>query len=294
MDGLTFYLVDVFAEEKYAGNQLAVVAGAGLLSSERMQKIANEMHFSETTFILSDQQRNGGFDVRIFTPSAEVPFAGHPTLGTAYVIRRFLVKKPISCVLLNLKVGQIPVSFEKTGARQETVWMEQVRPTFGKTFSVQQFAQVLQLGAEDFDSRFPIQEVSTGLPFIIVPLKTLAAVKRARVNMDSLLELAKIVKAGILVFCPETYEKGNDLNVRVFVDLFGITEDPATGSGNGCLAGYLSRYRYFGTDEVNARVEQGYEINRRSLLLLKAEGAAGNIRVHVGGKVALVATGKLA
>jgi trans-2,3-dihydro-3-hydroxyanthranilate isomerase len=294
MDGLTFYLVDVFAEEKYAGNQLAVVAGAGLLSSERMQKIANEMHFSETTFILSDQQRNGGFDVRIFTPSAEVPFAGHPTLGTAYVIRRFLVKKPISCVLLNLKVGQIPVSFEKTGARQETVWMEQVRPTFGKTFSVQQFAQVLQLGAEDFDSRFPIQEVSTGLPFIIVPLKTLAAVKRARVNMDSLLELAKIVKAGILVFCPETYERGNDLDVRVFVDLFGITEDPATGSGNGCLAGYLSRYRYFGTDEVNARVEQGYEINRRSLLLLKAEGAAGNIRVHVGGKVVLVATGKLA
>lgn len=294
MDGLTFYLVDVFAEKKYAGNQLAVVSGGVALSTEQMQEIANEMHFSETTFILSRRQRNGGFDVRIFTPSAEVPFAGHPTLGTAYVIRRFLVKKPVSCVLLNLKVGQIPVSFEKTGARQETVWMEQVRPTFGKTFSVQQFAQVLQLGAEDFDSRFPIQEVSTGLPFIIVPLKTLTAVKRARVNMDSLLELAKIVKAGILVFCPETYEKGNDLNVRVFVDLFGIAEDPATGSGNGCLAGYLSCYHYFGTDEVNARVEQGYEINRCSLLLLKAEGAAGNIRVHVGGKVLLVATGKLA
>jgi trans-2,3-dihydro-3-hydroxyanthranilate isomerase len=106
--------------------------------------------------------------------------------------------------------------------------------------------------------------------------------------------LAKVVKAGILVFCPETYEEGNDLNVRVFVDLFGIAEDPATGSGNGCLAGYLSRYRYFGTDEVNACVEQGYEINRRSLLLLRAEGAVGGIRVHVGGRVVLVATGKLA
>jgi trans-2,3-dihydro-3-hydroxyanthranilate isomerase len=131
------------------------------------------------------------------------------------------------------------------------------------------------------------------MPFIIVPLKTLDAVKRARISMDSLLGLAKEAKAGILVFCPETYEKGNDLNVRVFVDLFGIPEDPATGSGNGCLAGYLSRYRYFGTDEVNARVEQGYEVRRRSLLLLKAEDRDGSIRVHVGGKVVLVAAGKL-
>lgn len=294
MSRLTFYLVDVFAEQKYAGNQLAVVNGGALLSSEQMQEIANEMHFSETTFILSRLQRNGGFDVRIFTPATEVPFAGHPTLGTAYVIKHFIIKKPVSSVLLNLKVGQIPVNFEKTGARQETVWMEQVPPTFGKTFNVPQLAQVLKLSVDDFESRYPIQEVSTGLPFIIVPLKALDAVKRARISEERLLELAKEVKAGILVFCPETYEKGNDLNVRVFVDMFGVPEDPATGSGNGCLAGYLSRYRYFGTDEVNARVEQGYEIRRRSLLLLKAESKAGNIRVHVGGKVILVATGKLA
>ena len=293
MSKLPFYLVDVFAERKYAGNQLAVVDSGAALSSAQMQEIANEMHFSETSFILSHKQRKGGFDVRIFTPSAEVPFAGHPTLGTAYIIRHFIIKKRVDNVLLNLKVGQIPVSFEKTGARQETVWMEQVPPTFGKTFSVPQLAQVLRLSIGDFNSRYPIQEVSTGMPFIIVPLKTLDAVKRARISMDSLLGLAKDAKVGILVFCPETYEKGNDLNVRVFVDLFGIPEDPATGSGNGCLAGYLSRYRYFGTDEVNARVEQGYEVRRRSLLLLKAEDRAGSIRVHVGGKVMLVAVGKL-
>ena len=293
MSKLSFYLVDVFAEKKYAGNQLAVVDSGAALSSAQMQEIANEMHFSETSFILSHKQRKGGFDVRIFTPSAEVPFAGHPTLGTAYIIRHFLIKKRVDNVLLNLKVGQIPVSFEKTGARQETVWMEQLPPTFGKTSSVPQLAQVLGLSIGDFNSRYPIQEVSTGMPFIIVPLKTLDAVKRARIRIDSLLGLAKEAKAGILVFCPETYEKGNDLNVRVFVDLFGIPEDPATGSGNGCLAGYLSRYRYFGTDEVNARVEQGYEVRRRSLLLLKAEDRDGSIRVHVGGKVALVAAGKL-
>ncbi len=294
MGGLPFYIVDVFAEQKYAGNQLAVVNGGSALSTELMQDIANEMHFSETAFILSRRQRKGGFDVRIFTPASEVPFAGHPTLGTAYIIRHFMIKKRIDNVLLNLKVGQIPVSFEKTGARQETIWMEQVPPAFGKIFSVPQFASVLGLSVGDFVGRFPIQEVSTGMPFIIVPLKTLDAVKRARVRVDSLLGLVKEAKVGILVFCPETYEKGNDLNVRVFVDLFGIPEDPATGSGNGCLAGYLSRYRYFGTDEVNAKVEQGYEVRRRSLLLLKAEDRAGCIRVHVGGRVVLVAAGKLA
>jgi trans-2,3-dihydro-3-hydroxyanthranilate isomerase len=287
---LGFSLVDVFAEEKYAGNQLAVVRNAASLSSERMQQIANEMHFSETTFVLSDRQRNGGFDVRIFTPQEEVPFAGHPTLGTAYVIKRFTLGEAVSRVLLNLKVGQIPVTFEETAENGAVGWMEQVPPAFGETFSVPQFARVLQLNVGDFDSRYPVQEVSTGLPFIIVPLKTLAAVKQAKISMTYLLET---VKAGILVFCPETYRESNDLNVRVFADLFGVPEDPATGSGNGCLAGYLSRYRYFGTDKVDARVEQGYEVHRRSLLLLRAEGKAAETRVCVGGRVILVGEGKL-
>lgn len=293
MSGLVFYLVDVFAEERYAGNQLAVVRGAGLLSSERMQEIANEMHFSETTFILSDQQRNGGYDVRIFTPSTEVPFAGHPTLGTAYVIKHFVITEDAGSVVLNLKVGQIQVRFEKGRGNQEIVWMKQKSPVFGKTFSVARLAPVLNLGEADFDGRYPIQEVSTGLPFIIVPLKTLGAVRRARVNMDRLLELAKEVQAGILVFCPETYKEENSLNVRVFVDLFGISEDPATGSGNGCLAGYLSHHCYFGSDQVDVRVEQGYEVKRPSLLLLRAESKGSKIDVHVGGKVFLVASGKL-
>jgi trans-2,3-dihydro-3-hydroxyanthranilate isomerase len=293
MSDLVFYLVDVFAEEKYAGNQLAVVRGAGLLSSERMQEIANEMHFSETTFILSDQQRNGGFDVRIFTPSTEVPFAGHPTLGTAYVIKHFVINEDAGSVVLNLKVGQIQVCFEKGSGNQEIVWMKQKSPVFGKTFSVARLAAVLNLDETDFDGRYPIQEVSTGLPFIIVPLKTLNAVRRARTNMDKLLELTKEVQAGILVFCPETYKEENSLNVRVFVDLFGIPEDPATGSGNGCLACYLSHHCYFGSGQVNARVEQGYEVKRPSLLLLKAESKDSKIDVYVGGKVFLVASGKL-
>ena len=290
MRGLTYYLVDVFAQERYAGNQLAVVTGAFFLPDERMQAIANEMHFSETTFIPSSEKRNGGFDVRIFTPSIEVPFAGHPTLGTAYVIKHFVQEEDGGdTVVLNLKAGQIPVRFEKHGA-EEVLWMKQLPPTFGKTFKTEELASVLQLNAGDFDSAFPIQLVSTGLPFIIVPLKTLDAVKRSKVNLDQLLKLQ--VEAGVLVFCRETVQKDNNLHVRVFVPLFGTVEDPATGSGNGCLAGYLSRYRYFGTDKVDVRVEQGIELGRPSLLLLKAENAGG--KIEVGGKVFLVAEGKLA
>jgi trans-2,3-dihydro-3-hydroxyanthranilate isomerase len=288
-----FYFVDVFAEEKYSGNQLAVVTGAKDLSDLQMQKIANEMHFSETTFVLSDKKQKDGYDVRIFTPASEVPFAGHPTLGTAYVINRFVAKKQTTEIFLNLKAGKIPVNFEQTPEKGEVLWMKQLTPVFGKTFEIARFCDLLGLKKPDFDPKFPIQEVSTGLPFIIVPLMNLDAVKRARVNPTIQRELIKETQAGILVFCPETYRKENDLNVRVFVDVFGISEDPATGSGNGCLAGYLSKHRYFDDSKVDARVEQGFEIGRPSLLLLKGEDKEGTLEVRVGGQVVLVAKGEL-
>jgi trans-2,3-dihydro-3-hydroxyanthranilate isomerase len=289
----SFYLIDVFAEEKHAGNQLAVVADAAELSSEQMQKIANEFHFSETTFILSDTMRNGGYDVRIFTPQTELPFAGHPTLGTAYVIRHRISGKKADTITLNLKVGQIPVTFEKDEKEEAIMWMHQIPPTFGRTLDSQTIAEALNLEVKDIDERFPIQEVSTGIPFIIAPLKSLDALKRAKTDRAKQLELAKDGSADILVFSPETYSKKNDLNVRVFVDLLGIPEDPATGSANGCLAGYLSRYKYFGKEKINVRVEQGYEIRRPSLLRLKAEKREDKIDVYVGGKAILVAAGKL-
>ncbi len=290
METCIFYLVDVFAEKKYTGNQLAVVISSDILSEGQMQKIANEMHFSETTFLLSDRRENGGYDVRIFTPFREVPFAGHPTIGTAYVIKQRAADENLKKVVLNLKVGQITVDFVKEKGEREIAWMKQLPPTFGKTYEPEEFAKLLNLKDEDL-LNFPLQEVSTGLPFIIVPLKNLDAIKRARVN--SQLETAKEIESGILVFCPETYCKENDLNVRVFADAYGISEDPATGSANGCLAGYLSKYSFFASSKVNARVEQGYEIKRPSILYLKAENRDGQINVQVGGKTVIVAEGKL-
>ena len=294
MAKLTFYIVDVFAEEKYAGNQLAVVRDAAGLSDDEMQNITKEMNYSETTFILSDDQRNGGYDVRIFTPAQEVPFAGHPTLGTAYIIQQEIIKEPVEKLILNLKVGRIPVTFNYTGKEKDVLRMKQIEPTFGQTIEPEQISQVLGINTGDIDERFPVQEVSTGMFFIIVTLKTLDAVKRAKIARDKYFKLIENRQAkAILVFCPETYSQENDLNVRVFVDCYGIPEDPATGSGNGCLAGYLVKNRYFGKDQIDIRTEQGYEIRRPSLLYLRAENKEGQIDISVGGKVVMVAKGKL-
>ena len=294
MKNLTFYIVDVFAEQKYAGNQLAVVRGAKALSDKEMQRIAKEMNYSETTFILSDERRDSGYDVRIFTPEKELPFAGHPTLGTAFVIQREIVKGQIDKIVLNLKVGRIPVTFSYDGKHADILWMKQLQPTFGQTFDAGSISKILSLDAKEIDSKFTVQEVSTGVPFIIVPLKTLDDLKRARIFRDKYFEFIKDTQAkAILVFCPETYSEENDLNVRVFADYYGVPEDPATGAANGCLAGYLVKHRYFGNPRINIRVEQGYEIGRPSLLLLKAEDKGEKIDVYVGGKVAMIAEGEL-
>ncbi len=294
MDPKTFYIVDVFAEEKYAGNQLAVVRDAAALSDEQMLQITREMNYSETTFILDESPRDGGYDVRIFTPGAEVPFAGHPTLGTAYLIQKEIIKKSVKTVILNLKVGQIPVTFNYSGKDKDALWMKQKEPTFGEVFDGSDIVRILTVDKDDIYDKFPIQEVSTGMPFIIVPLKTLDAVKRIRINRDEYFKLIENTQANaILVFCPETYNRDNNLNVRVFCDYYGIPEDPATGSGNGCLAGYLVKNRYFGTNTIDVRVEQGYEISRPSLLYLRAERKSDKIDVFVGGKVVMVAKGRL-
>jgi trans-2,3-dihydro-3-hydroxyanthranilate isomerase len=257
-----------------------------------MQKIARALNFSETTFIVSETAHEGGFDVRIFTPSAEVPFAGHPTLGTAYVIQRELIQEPVEAVLLNVKIGQIPVRFTYRGGEPDRLWMRQKTPVFGPILEPEAVAPVLGVGRDEVDERFPVQEVSTGLPFIIVPLMNLAVVRKARANLERYYELIREREAkAILLFCPETCSAANDLNARMFGDYYGVPEDPATGSANGCLAAYLVKHRYFGEGRVDVRVEQGYEIGRRSLLLLRASETGAGIEVNVGGRVRPVAEG---
>lgn len=290
MEKINYSIVDVFSKGKYTGNPLAVFKNAGNISDNEMQQIAKEINYSETTFILSDSKNDGGYDVRIFTPNEEIPFAGHPTLGTAYIIQNEVVEAPLDNLILNFKGGQIPVSFNN---QEELLWMEQNEPTFGRILDANKISDVLNIHKENIDDRFPIQEVSTGLPVIVVPLKSLKAVKKVKINREKYFELIEHTDAkAIMVFSPETYNSKNDLNIRDFADYYGVPEDAATGSANGCLAAYLVKYRYFGNSEINIRVEQGYEIERPSLLFLKAGDDNGKINVYVGGKVVKIAQGE--
>jgi len=289
---MRFYIVDVFAESRLSGNQLAVFRDCARLSTTSMQRIAQEMHYSETTFITSEEPHNGGYDVRVFTPGYELPFAGHPTLGTAYIVQSQIIGKPVAKVVLNMKVGQIPVTFSHHEGAPDVLWMKQKNPTFGRTFSRERIAKILGLRTSDIDPKFPIRLVSTGLPFVIVPLAGLKAIKGIKVEKTGLARLFKETDTTvILLFSPETYSKENDLNVRVLGLPDVIPEDPATGSGNGCLAAYLVKERYLGRDSVDIRVEQGYEIKRKSLLLLRAKKTSAGIGVDVGGRVQFVASG---
>lgn len=285
---MKFYIVDVFAENKYEGNQLAVCLPDENIEQEEMQTIAKETNFSETTFIMSGLQENGGYDVKIFTPDSEIPFAGHPTIGTAFIIQQLFEDHKAAEIKLNLKVGQVPVVFENQYA-----WMTQNQPVFGTEIDVETIAKSLQIDIEDINNDYPVQVVSTGLPSIIVNLKTLDAVNRCKVNhqvYDEMLE--KIGDANLLVFTEETIHPENDLNARVFMFTSGHLEDPATGSANGNLAGYLLKNNFFNKNNISYSVEQGYSIGRPSLLKIKAKKNDDNFLIQVGGSIFVIAEGK--
>lgn len=288
------HVVDVFAQEKYGGNQLAVFHNTESMSTEEMQQLTREMNYSESTFIRSPERRDGGYDVRIFDPAEELQFAGHPTLGTAYVLREFVCEDSPDKLTLNLGVGQIPVTVEHDESGNEMFWMHQVPPTFTRTVDHTLAARVLSLEEDDVDTEYPVQLVSTGLPTLIVPLQSLDAVQRAATNHEPYYEelIEPYGNLNILLFATETYDD-HDINARVFADCGGVPEDPATGSSNGCLAAYLVEHEYFDTAEIDVAVEQGYEMNRRSLLHLYAEQDNENIEVYVGGQVIPVAEGRL-
>ncbi len=281
-EGPPFYLVDVFAERRYAGNQLAVVESRGRLSDDEMAAVAAEFDFSETTFV--ESRDPSGHEVRIFTPEGEIPFAGHPTLGTAHVVRT--LTGDTGPTTLDLGVGPVPVTPREDG----TLWMTQREPTFGEWLDRGALADVLSL-PDDAVAGDP-RVVSTGLPTVVVPLAGRAALEAIDVDRDAYDAVLDGRKAkNVLAFCAEPREEGKDLAARVFAPFYGVPEDPATGSSSGCLAAYLARERESGS--VAARVEQGHEMGRPSLLGIEAEDAGDSVTVQVGGRVVAVGSGRL-
>ncbi len=285
-----FHLVDVFAREPYTGNQLAVVESGGELDADSMQAIAAEFGFSETTFVeATDGERAG---VRIFTPTDEIPFAGHPTLGTAFVVREHQVADRPTRIVLELDVGDVPVETRQWDG-VESLWMAQQPPTFGEQLPPERLADVLSLDPAAIDD-WPVQIVSTGLPTILVPLRSRDALTRATVDRAAYDAVTGDRAAkNVLAFCAEPRAAENDLAVRVFAPGLGVPEDPATGSSNGCLAAYLARHAYVGDEPVRVRVEQGHELGRPSLLGLEAVDRGDAVDVRVGGQVVPVGRGEL-
>jgi trans-2,3-dihydro-3-hydroxyanthranilate isomerase len=307
------HLVDVFARERYAGNQLAVVTDAVGLDDTEMQAFATEIGFSETTYVETDAESGPGptdatgssgdgdpdvWPVRVFTPEAEIPFAGHPTLGTAHVVREHLADGRPDEVVLDLDVGRVPVEARERDGR-ETLWMTQQPPAFGERLAHADLAAVLGLDPSDLDHEYPVQVVSTGLPTVVVPLADRAALEAIDVDRAAYDAVTGDRDAkNVLAVCPDPRRDDTDLAVRVFAPYYGVPEDPATGSSNGCLAAYLHRHGYRGAGPVDVRVEQGYEMGRPSLLDLRARepgdaAASDGLVVEVGGTVRPVARGNL-
>jgi trans-2,3-dihydro-3-hydroxyanthranilate isomerase len=282
-----FHIVDVFAERLHAGNTLAVVRDAADLDAAAMQRIAREFGFSETTFVTSLAET--GAAVRIFTPAEELPFAGHPTLGTAWVLREHVLGARPAAVSLALGVGSVPVTFEREG-EAEIAWLGAPPVTLGKTLAPERLAPVLGLEARDFSRTLPVQHVRAGVEFVHVPLASEDAVRRARFEPAAFAPLAaEGYPSKLYLFAPGG---GADLHARMLFLAGSVREDPATGSATACLGAYLRAHGGRG-ERFSLRIEQGVEMGRPSLLRLEVTDGADAAKIRVGGRVIESARGEL-
>ncbi len=287
-----FHIVDVFAEQSYAGNPLAVVTHADDLSTETMQRIALETNYSETTFVNALPEADGGYRVRLFTPAREIAFAGHPILGTAWVIRQH-VAKASGPVRLNLAVGQVPVSFERTAEGDEAAWFLAPPVTSGASCTREAMANALGIAPGDIDPACPIQMMTAGVSAMIVPIRSLDALRRCMLNLDAYAPLlAQGFPPLIYLFCRETHHPQNDLCVRFFFEAHGVREDPATGNGAAFLARYLRLHDVYPPEKLTWRIEQGQEVRRPSLVQIRVR-IAPDPTIHIGGGVVAAIQGNL-
>lgn len=287
-----FVQLDVFTSRAFEGNSLAVLPDGRGLSEQEMQSIAREMNLSETTFIFprdTQIERERGIRARIFTVQEELPFAGHPTLGTAFCLHS---GSKLSEVTLDLNVGKVPVRFETVPGQLEFGEMTQVDPIFGPIHDREAVARASGLLPSDLDSSLPIQTVSTGLPFTIVPLRSLEIARGLRINVESC--SAYLEKSGNSKFfyfvCRQTVDSAARLHARMF---FYNGEDPATGSAAGCTAAWMVAQGLAQPDE-RVLIEQGVEALRPSRIFVSAARRDDRVvNVRVGGNAVEVLRGEV-
>jgi trans-2,3-dihydro-3-hydroxyanthranilate isomerase len=292
---------DVFTGTRFEGNPLAVLPDARGLTAQQMQAIAREMAFSETTFVLPPEQDGTDARVRIFTPTQELPMAGHPTVGTTFaLVHEGVLARGQERFMCGLEVGPTPVDLAWDGDRLASAWMTQRVPEFGATFESPELraeiARAVGLDVADLLDGCPVQLVSSGVPFAFIPLRSREAVDRAEPQIEASRRLER--EHGLdhtFVFSTEPGTPDATVYSRMFAPVLGIMEDPATGGATGPLGGYLLRYGLVSPEQARAMVSlQGHAMGRPSWLHMEVHGTPERIeRVRVGGESVLVATGTL-
>lgn len=299
---IPFHILDVFAKQKYQGNQLAVLIDLeDQLSHDQMLQITREINFAESAFI---KKKNGPneFQVRIFTPEYEVPFAGHPSIGSSYIIAKYLIEDPVNEVILNEKGGDIKVAISAGSNLENSLFtMQQVQPTFRATFTKSEIAEGFGIAEDGIADDQVIAEITTGLPYLIIPLKDLKSMEDLKLSpalFESFLMKHKLHKSNnidklstsLFFYTSETHEAENDFNTRMFIlENDKIVEDAATGSANGCFLAYLLKHK---NNEIEASVEQGFQMGRPSYLFLDGKESEGVYEIGVGGYSKEVAKGE--
>lgn len=290
-----YFICDVFTDTRFGGNQLAVLPDARGLSDRQMQQIAREFNFSETTFVFPPEAGHTR-KVRIFTPATEMPFAGHPNVGTAFVLAtagEFGPIEPAITVIFEEKAGLVSIAVRRR--EDGLITCELTAPqhlSLGKTVTAQTLARAVSLTEGDVVTRtHPPQVASVGLPFLIAELKDRSALERARVNMDGLDAIvAEKVTPDVHLYVHSKDEF--DLRARMFAPLDGVLEDPATGSANCALAGLLSHLDEKPDGSYSWRIAQGVEMGRPSTLEARAEKRAGTVEaIRIGGASVMVSEG---
>jgi trans-2,3-dihydro-3-hydroxyanthranilate isomerase len=288
MKRLHYHLIDVFTDRAFGGNPLAVFTEGAGIPDPLMQSIAKELNLSETTFVLAPDDPKHDCRVRIFTPGSELPMAGHPTVGTAFVLAREGILKK-SDVIFEEAVGPVPVSIELENGAPGFIEMRQPLPKFGLRFGdVDAIAEMLSLEPRAIrETKLPVEIVSCGVPYLLVPLDGLESIRRIRFRTDV---WERVVRGqapapDVFVFTTAAEFPGSDIHSRMFAPAHGISEDPATGSAHGPLGCYLVRHGVLPSeDELRFVSEQGVEMGRPSFLRIRIAHDRGEISaVRVGG-----------
>jgi trans-2,3-dihydro-3-hydroxyanthranilate isomerase len=290
-----YYICDVFTDTRFGGNQLAVLPQADGLSKQQMQQIAREFNFSETTFVFPAKAGHTRH-VRIFTPAREIPFAGHPNVGTAFVlasIDEFGEIKSSLTVTFEEEAGLVSVAIHESDGKIASCELTAPQSlSFGKTLPVQLVADAISINPKEIVTKTHGPQVtSVGLPFVMVELTDRSVLERARISMSG---FEALIAQDVM---PDVYfytrvSDGFDIRARMFAPLSGVPEDPATGSANCALAGLLAHYSEQSNGSFSWRIAQGVEIGRPSTLIARAEKSDGVVQTtRIGGATVLVSEG---